>query len=435
MKRNIGPAMVVIAFGAVALTGFATPAGAQTVSASWPHYAVTNLGTLGGSNSNGYSGVTNRGWVSGDSSLSGDKTEHAFVWRDGVMTDLGTLGGPNSSTGFPQKNDFGLIVGTAQGSQIDPLQEYWGAGLGCPKAVPCAGYKNLEFGFRWQNGVMTALPTLGGNNSVAFGDNNLGQVAGAAETATKDPRCVPPQVLDIKAVVYGPRGEVQQQLPAFPGDALSAAVGINDNGDVVGVSGGCGVPVESNIPALARHAVVWRKGSVFDLGGLGGKMNNLAIVINNAGQIAGQSDLPGDTTTHAVLWQNGAITDLGVLPGDVLSSAQDINARGQVVGLSCDKNFNCRAFLWDHGVMMDLNSLIPPGSPLYLTQGSGINDRGEIAGTSFLKSNPNEAPAFLAIPAPAAQIAGDSARKITLPETVRASLQRRLRLGRPTAQQ
>jgi hypothetical protein len=27
MKRNIGPAMVVIAFGAVALTGFATPAG------------------------------------------------------------------------------------------------------------------------------------------------------------------------------------------------------------------------------------------------------------------------------------------------------------------------------------------------------------------------------------------------------------------------
>ena len=46
-----------------------------------------------------------------------------------------------------------------------------------------------------------------------------------------------------------------------------------------------------------------------------------------------------------------------------------------MVGASCDANFNCRALLWDHGVMIDLNSLIPPGSPLYLTWGGGINDR------------------------------------------------------------
>jgi probable HAF family extracellular repeat protein len=156
--------------------------------------------------------------VSGDSSLSGDKTKHAFVWRDGVMTDLGTLGGPNSSTAFPQKNDFGLIVGTAEDSQIDRLKEYWGAGFGCPSATPCEGYKHLEFGFRWQNGVMTAHPTLGGNNSSAIGDNNLGQVVGWAETAAKDERCVKPQVLEIKAVVWGPkRGEVHE-LPTFPGD-------------------------------------------------------------------------------------------------------------------------------------------------------------------------------------------------------------------------
>jgi probable HAF family extracellular repeat protein len=281
----------------------------------------------------------------------------------------------------------------------------------------------------------SSSPTLGGNNSSAAGDNNLGQVVGWAETARKDKRCAAPQKLIFKAVVYGPNGGEVHELPSFPGDVAAAALGINDNGDVVGMSGNCGTP---DTYALGVHAVLWRNGSVFNLGGFGGVMNNAAIASNKAGQIVGTSDPAGDGTTYAFLWQNGAMTNLGTLPGDVVSLAQDINANGQVVGLSCDANFNCRAFLWDHGVMIDLNSLIPPRSPLYLTQAEGINDRGEIAGTAYDQST-GESLAFLAIPAPAAQIAGDSARKITLPENIRVSLQRRLRLrpfeGRSMTQQ
>jgi probable HAF family extracellular repeat protein len=443
MKRSIGPARLVIAFVAVALTGFATLARAQTVSASWAHYTVTNLGTLGGSVGDGYGGVANNGWVSGDSYLPGDQTEHAALWRldamgQPVITDLGTVGGLNSSTGFPQNNNRGLIAGQAQGSKIDPLGEYWGVAYVCNNNIgaPCEGYQNLQFGFLWQNGVMTALPTLGGNNSSAAGVNNLSQVAGWAETATKDPSCVPPQVLDFKAVVYGPRRGEVHELPTFPGDAIAAAFMINDNGDVVGASGTCGTPaLSAPSHAVLVHAVLWRNGQAFNLPGLGGVMNNAAFAINNAGQIAGISDPTGDATTYAVLWQNGGITNLGTLPGDVSSVANDINAQGQVVGVSCDANFNCRAVLWNHGVAIDLNSLIPPESPLYLTYGGGINDRGEIAGTAILKSNPNEQPAFLAIPAPTGQIAGDSAQKMILPENIRTSLQRRLRLGHPTTQQ
>jgi hypothetical protein len=89
--------------------------------------------------------------------------------------------------------------------------------------------------------------------------------------------------------------------------------------------------------------------------------------------------------------------------------------------------------------MMDLNSLVPSGSSLYLTSGQGINDRGEIAGTAYDPSNPNDTPAFLLIPTLTGRIAGDSALKLTLPENIRASLQRRLRLrhfgDRATAQQ
>jgi hypothetical protein len=47
------------------------------------------------------------------------------------------------------------------------------------------------------------------------------------------------------------------------------------------------------------------------------------------------------------------------------------------------------------------------------------NEQGEIAGYAFEPST-GDAPGFLAIPAPAAQIAGDSAQKIMLPENIRA---------------
>jgi probable HAF family extracellular repeat protein len=469
MKRNIGTAMLVIA-----LTGFATLAEAQTVSWPPPHYAVTNLGTLGGSQSNGYGGVTNDGWVSGDSYLPGDKNEHAVLWRDGVMIDLGSLAQAPSGVAWPQKNNGGLFVGGTSGPIADPQGENWGVAAVCgTRTGLCIGYQNLSLGFRWQNGVMTPLyPPPGGNNSEATGDNNLGYVVGLAEPGAVDLKCStsptnqPPypskQKLVINAVVWEPSGNVPtQQLLPLGDDDLSAATGINDNGDVVGLSGTCGTPDTS---ALAKHAVLWPHGpngygSAVGLLGLGGEMNNIAIVINDTGLIAGYSDLSGDTepgatpTPHAVLWKKGpngkydAATDLGTLPGDVLSMSQDMNASGQVVGLSCDAGGNCRAFLWENGGgMIDLNSLMvssltPPRFPLYLYQAEGINDSGEIAGSACVpgKSTCEGSLAFLAKPVPTGQITGASAQKMTLPANIRASLQRRLRLGHfgvgPTAQQ
>lgn len=138
------------------------------VSAPRPHYTVINLGTLGGSQSNGYGGVTNNGWVSGDSFLPAhgtepaDATEHAFVWRDGVMTDLGTVGGLNSGVAYPTKDDRGLVVGQSQGSQIDPLKEYWGVASVCiinGFPTPCDGWQNLVFGFLWQDRMTTVTTT------------------------------------------------------------------------------------------------------------------------------------------------------------------------------------------------------------------------------------------------------------------------------------
>jgi probable HAF family extracellular repeat protein len=361
------------------------------------HYKVINLGTLGGSTSNGFGGVNDRGSVTGDANLAGDQNEHGALWRDGAIIDLGTLGGPNSSVPFPVKDDRGLVVGVAQTAGVDPLSELWGNTFACTSAI-CQGSENLVRGFVWKDGVMTALPTLGGNNNGALGVNKLGQIVGGAETANQDPNCVPPQVLDVGAVVWGPQPGQIEALPTFPGDSSAVALAINDQGQVVGTSGQCQGPPSG---LAFQHAVLWQHGTVTNLGSLGGAMFNAANGINNRGQVVGQSDLPGETATHAFLWQNGVMTDLRTLPGDSNSVAFDINDKGQVVGNSCDVNFNCRPFLWEDGVMTDLNTLIPPNSPLHLTFGAGINDRGEIAGSACVVSNgacTNELPAFLAIP-------------------------------------
>jgi probable HAF family extracellular repeat protein len=443
----------IVATAAVAILLISHPLYAQNEPSGTGriHYSVINLGTLGGTESNGFGGVNNRGWVTGDANLAGDQNEHAVLWRDGVITDLGTLGGPNSSVPMVVKDDRGFVVGVAQIAMVDPLNELWGTTFVCTPSMSCQGWQNLLRGFLWENGVMTALPTLGGNNSGALGVNNRGQIVGAAETANQDPNCVPPQVLDFKAVVWGPRRGQIEVLPVFPGDTVATALAINDNGQAVGTSGLCQGPTSGSGLAL-RHAVLWQRDTVTNLGSLGGVMSNAANGINNRGQVVGQSNLPGDAVTHAFLWQKGVMTDLGTLPGDSNSIAFDINEKGQIVGISCDMNFNCRPFLWDDEVMTDLNTLIPPNSPLYLTFGGGINDRGEIAGSACVLSNgvcTNEVPAFLAVPCddehasyegcadgatgvPLATQAIRQRTSVILPESIRQHLHRRLGLGRLT---
>jgi probable HAF family extracellular repeat protein len=194
--------------------------------------------------------------------------------------------------------------------------------------------------------------------------------------------------------------------------------------------------------------VLWQRDTVTDLGSLGGVVSNAANGINNRGQVVGQSNLPGDAVTHAFFWQKGVMTDLGTLPGDSSSIAFDINDKGQVVGISCDVNFNCRAFLWQNGMMTGLNTLIPPNSPLFLTFGAGINNRGEITGSACVLSNgacTSEVPAFLAVPCADARagfegcpgIAVDAPAtaqaKVALPENIRDLVRKRLGFGRAGA--
>jgi len=104
---------------------------------------------------------------------------------------------------------------------------------------------------------------------------------------------------------------------------------------------------------------------------------------NDKGEIVGAADFSstGGSPFDAYLWRDGVATDLGAVGGDCFSRSIAINSHGQVVGnsFSCDGNFD-RAFLWENGSMIDLNTLIAADSPLELASGNDINDRGEIGG-------------------------------------------------------
>jgi probable HAF family extracellular repeat protein len=362
-------------------------------------YRVIGLPTLGGAAGGGNS-INNLGWVGGVSSLAGSSGTHATLWRRDTPLDLGTLGGANSAVEWPVKNDRGIVAGISETSTNDPLGEHWS----CAAFIPTNGHTCL--GFVWKDKHMKPLPTLGGNNAYAAGVNERGQIVGWSENAIHDPTCEAPyHVLGFEAVVWQPDAKrTIRQLPPFGKDPDGAATAINDNGQIVGISGTCDQQVGRY---SARHAVMWEHGKPVNLGSLGGVAWNTPTAINAAGQVVGFSDLRGDHSGnpkfHAFFWtRSGGMVDIGVLPGDRYSEALGINDQGVVVGVSYGAGFKTsRAFVWQSGKMLaDLNKLIGPNPSLFLFYANDVNDNGEIAGGACVLSSGgcSSTPAFRAVP-------------------------------------
>ena len=188
---------------------------AQAAGAAAYAYAVTDLGTLGGSASNALA-INSRGWAVGYSYVGGDTAAHATLWNGRGAIDLGTLGGTGSSA--QAINDAGLIAGTSElkedrqsratlwrgrsATSLGALRPQDSSGAyGINNAGVVVGY-NLALSARvsratmWANGCihdLNDITDLGGTGLTlvqANAVNERGQIAGFALNGNAETRAV-----------------------------------------------------------------------------------------------------------------------------------------------------------------------------------------------------------------------------------------------------
>jgi probable HAF family extracellular repeat protein len=263
---------------------------------------MRDLGALGPTNSTA-NDINDSGVIVGmtttpSSPATGGPPYSAFIYRDGTMRNLGTLGGNESQAS--SINGCGIVVGSSEGPRGNENESVihhgfiWFAGrmheLGSLRvgghtwaskvneAGVVVGSSQAADGeyhaFRFVDGEMTDLGTLGGKTSAASDINDHGYIVGRSDGRG-----------GMHAFIHDDNG--MHDLGALAGGS-SEAYSINNRGEVVG---------RSAVPSGGHHAFLFREGRMLDLNDLipagAGWVLTEAIDINNDGQIVGNGYLDG----------------------------------------------------------------------------------------------------------------------------------------------
>ena len=325
----------------------------RSAQADPARYTIVEIPTLGGTENFAYA-INNRGDVVGLSREAGDSSVGAFLFGSAVVTSLDRLNGS-----VPQDiNKRGQIATGVYRNGV---------------YVPAL--------YDSRTGRIKTLGSFGGVfggifNGEAFSVNDRGQVVGYSYLDS----------LNRHAFLYS--DGALTDLGSFGG--YSAALAINSSGDIEGFS--------SDTVNGYPHAFVFREGVMIEINPFGGPNNeSIARGINDRRQVVGEGLVATGDAFNGFIYFDDAITNIGTLEGGRNSSAFAINKHGQVVGiadqpyedlcwdLAAGRYVPCikyaqRAFLYEDGVMTDLNSLIAPNSGWDLSWAFDINDRGQITG-------------------------------------------------------
>ena len=162
----------------------------------------------------------------------------------------------------------------------------------------------------------------------------------------------------------------------FPRANLTEAIGINDDGQVVG---------DYRDTGGKFHGFFWDDGPFLTIDVPFPEATSTAPNgINNVGQIVGFYQ-DGNDQPHGFFYDNGIFTSFD-FPGALATLPADINDHGQIVGNYADTNLIGHGFLLENGRFTTFDVTF---SNVVATQVSGINNRGQIVGR-YLESNPGD---------------------------------------------
>ncbi|MEP7214243.1 MAG: hypothetical protein ABI791_14285 [Acidobacteriota bacterium] len=287
--------------------------------------------------------INSRGDVAGTFTPMGAPSNdtHTFLFRNCGWTDIGSLGG---DTILPvDLNNRGDIVGTSTLS--DDFDRH---------------------AFLYSSGQLTDLGTINGPESFASAVNERGDVAGWSVWLSDD---------ELHAFLF--RKAKMLDLGTLLGTAaegeFSFAYDINNRGDVVG---------SSTSETFYFHAFAYRNGEMIDLGTLGGAASG-ATLVNDRGEVVGNSLLAGNAIYHAFLVRDDKMIDL---TPDVSENtiAVDLNERGNVVVRSAT-----RSFVYSGGTLTEITA-----EGVSLAQAEAMNVKGEVVGSALFAGD-SQVHAFL----------------------------------------
>ncbi|MFC0253483.1 HAF repeat-containing protein [Massilia consociata] len=304
--------------------------GAANAAPAYPEYRVTIVGPAGSQPTD----MNQAGAVVGFTPTS-DTTSRSFVnYGNGVRNLI--LPGTTSSLATAI-NDRGEVVGNYR----------TGAGQ-------VRGYVYYRGSFR--------LPDPIPGRTTSFVDiNNAGYILAHGRLPSGD---------GLLSYLRAPNGSYRN-IGTLPFEnAITNAEALNNRNQITGQS------ATFILPEIPYYAFIWTRGVMRQLDDFG-YTPNYGYAINDRGQGAGTSSVPGLHNRVATLYSNGRLIDIDRSPpsADRYSNGRAINNHGHVVG---DSN-HLGSFIYRGRRMESLNALIDRRTGWNVSFPVAINDAGQIA--------------------------------------------------------
>lgn len=247
-----------------------------------------NLSVLPGATGFYPTDLNNSGQLAGYIGAGGGYT-HAAIHANGVVTDLGMVGGYNSQA--RAINDAGAVTGwfvdgTAQhafryqaGSTLDIGAGTSGSGINAQGDVVGAAFTSDGYmGFVYRDGSVTQLGNLGtGLTGIAFDINDHGNIVGDSIIDAA------PAHSPLHPFFYSDGTLID--LGTLADQELNGAIGINNAGQIAGYS---------TVASQDWHVFLYEDGVMQDLGNFGGRDLNVND-FNEHGTVVGTGRDPFGT--------------------------------------------------------------------------------------------------------------------------------------------